>query len=170
MDSAATDPEILRLQLNRSLDLYQFYTTLLFQGIGFLVGADVILLGYGLTQRKAALLLIAAFMPLVMLVLRLEIGKNSLAIAYVALCYEDELSPGAHTLTRTLLATVYSAQYRLLEVILRETDPAQRLVRLRAAMSWRHAWKDGDVAFFGAGVVAQAGVFALGSALGMPFL
>jgi hypothetical protein len=78
------DPEVARLHLNRCTELYQFYTTLLFQGVGFLVAADVVLLGYGLTQRKSVLLLIATLMPLTMLVLRVEIGKNTLAAVAIA--------------------------------------------------------------------------------------
>jgi hypothetical protein len=164
------DPEVARLHLNRCTELYQFYTTLLFQGVGFLVAADVVLLGYGLTQRKSVLLLIATLMPLTMLILRIEVGKNTLACAYVALRWEDELSPGVETATRTMLATVYTTQYRQLENILREPDQAQRLADLRTAMSWRHAWRDNDVAFFAVAIAVQVAVFILGSVLGLPFL
>jgi hypothetical protein len=37
-------------------------------------------------------------------------------------------------------------------------------------MSWRHAWRDADVGFFGTAIVTQVAVFALGCILGLPFL
>lgn len=98
-----TDKEALRLELQEALVTFRQQTTLGVQIAGFLATADSLLLVYGFAQRQSAILLIACFTPIMLLIAYVELLKSALPIAYVAMTLEQELG-----LRGAPLATIFA--------------------------------------------------------------
>jgi hypothetical protein len=162
MEIDRTESETLRLQLEKSIERYGAITSLLMQGVGFLVAADVVLLSYGITARKSSALLVAAFMPVTILILRIGFGRSSLAPAYVALQLEDKLCPNIDTLTRTWLISQFTGVYHFLRQVLDEADEGDRMTMLRKGVPLRHSLAGFEWAFIATAIAVQIGISALG--------
>lgn len=92
VDSKSPDAESLRLELQEALITYRHHTSLVTQAFGFVIAADSALLAYGFTQKVSGILLIASFMPIVMLIAYVTIMNGALAAAYAAIRLEQKLS------------------------------------------------------------------------------
>jgi hypothetical protein len=126
----ADDRETLRIQMQQSIETIRHLTSLFVQAIGFFTASNVLLLGYGLTQRKSGAILVAALMPLAVLSAQAIIYRNAVPIGYVALRCERKLTPGEVTLAITYLRTQYNSLYvRLISIM--EMEPEAQLTALR---------------------------------------
>lgn len=86
------DAESLRLEVQEALITYRHHTSLVAQAFGFVIAADSALLAYGFAQKVSGTLLIASFMPIVMLLAYVAIMDGALAAAYAAIKLEEKLS------------------------------------------------------------------------------
>ena len=162
---------VLDFQLSNATQQYQFFFGQFIQSIGFIVAADALLLGYGFNSRASGALLLAAFTPIVMLLIRIEFGRNALVAAYVAIQLEQQLSISTDALMSTQIATRFPAAYEHLTRVISMEDPAARISAIRDGMRRRNLVKDSDtVAFLGAGII-QFGLFLFALiGLGRPLL
>lgn len=169
MAADEVERETLRLQLTKSIEMYGSMTSLLMQGVGFLVAADVVLLSYGITAKKSGPLLVAAFMPVIILILRIGFGRGSLAPAFVALQLEKRLCPGLDTLTRTWLASQYANVHEFLGRVLDEPDERERMAMLRRGMPLRHSLTGPEWAFILTAIAIQTAT-AVSALVFLPFV
>jgi phosphoglycerol transferase MdoB-like AlkP superfamily enzyme len=81
------------------------------QVVGIIVAADVLLVSYGISQRVSAILLVASFTPIIILIALFVIFDHAYPIIIVVMRIEDRLSLGeyslANTYTRMRLAPMY---------------------------------------------------------------
>lgn len=113
------------------------------QMCGFLIAANAVLLGYGLSQRHAGFLLVASAFPLLVILLATSIVRHGFPMVYVALRAERHLAPGVDTLCSTYLAVHAPRLLRKLEPILDDQDPmpvVRRLVSARNVFGYRSPW------------------------------
>ena len=84
-------PESLRLELQEALTTLRHLTTLITQVAAFVATADSLLLAYGFSQKIGGIFLIAATMPVIMLISFSVIANTVRPIIYVTLTLEREL-------------------------------------------------------------------------------
>jgi hypothetical protein len=162
---------VLDLQLSSAIQQYQFFFGQLIQSIGFLVAADALLLGYGINSHASGALLLATLMPLFMLLVRIEFGRNALVAAYVAIQLERQLGISADTLMSTQIAARFPTAYAHLTKIINIEDPAVRISAIRDGMRRRNAVKDSDTVVFLGAATIQFGLFLFALiGLGRPLL
>jgi len=90
-DPVNPESESLRFELQQAIGTFQTQMSLLIQMAGFFIAADSALLAYGLTQRRAGILLLASFMPAIMLGIYIELRNSSIPVIYVAITLERKL-------------------------------------------------------------------------------
>jgi len=151
-----TDAE---LQLSSAVQQYQFFVGLLIQGIGFLLAADAVLLGYSFNGRTSGAILLAALMPLLMLIARIEFGRQGLVAAYVAIQLEHRLDINADTLISTQVAARYPRVYHDLLEISRIGSQDERIRAVRKCMKPRYVMRDSDTVVFISAALVQMGLF-----------
>jgi hypothetical protein len=83
--------EVLRLQLQQTIDWMRQLVGFLVQASGFFLAADALLLGYGITQKKAVFLLLAGFSVAGILVTGWLFARASIPANYVAIHLERRL-------------------------------------------------------------------------------
>jgi hypothetical protein len=147
------------VQLSSAIQQYQFWAGQLVQSLGFLVAADAVLLGYGINGRTSGAILLAALIPLAMLVVRLEFGRQGLVAAYVAIELERRLDTDADSLISMQVATRYPRAYRALLEILRIENQDERVKALRKGMKPRNVMRDSDTIVFIVTALAQVALF-----------
>jgi len=111
MSNTTPGRDALLLEFQEGISSFRHITTLIMQMLGILVAADAVLISYGISQRESAILLVASFIPIVILVGMLALYSHALPIAVVVMRLEDELSLGerafAATYVRMRLAPIY---------------------------------------------------------------
>jgi hypothetical protein len=134
------DNEALRMELQEAIVTFREQITLLVQIAGFLVAADAALLGYGFAQGQSVILLIASFIPAILVVIAMIFVNATLPVIYVAMTLEQELG-----LRKAPLATIFAMRMflgispeavNLNEANLRDSiisAPSTRLLKMRAA-------------------------------------
>lgn len=90
--STGPDAESLRLELQQAIITIRQQYSLLTQIFGIIATADSILLAYGFTQRISSVILIASFMPIIMLISSVVIGSQTVPIIYVGVTLEQRLN------------------------------------------------------------------------------
>jgi len=88
----SSDAESRRLELREAISAFHSQLAMLVQSLGIVITADVLLLAYGFTQRRSAILLLASLLPIAMLVMFLETMTILVPISYVAIKLERSLS------------------------------------------------------------------------------
>jgi hypothetical protein len=117
--------------MQQSIETIRHLTSLLVQAIGFFTASDVLLLGYGLTQRKSGAILLAAMMPLAVVSAYAIIYRNAVPVGYVAMRCERKLAPRDVTLATTYLRIQHSSLCERFVSIM-EMEPAAQLTSLGA--------------------------------------
>jgi len=151
-----TDVEV---QLSSAVQQYQFWAGQLIQSLGFLVAADAVLLGYGINGRTSGAILLAALMPLAMLLVRIELGRQALVAAYVAIQLECRLDTNADSLVSMQVATRYPRAYRAVLEILKIENQNERINVLRKGMKPRNVVRDSDTVVFTSAALVQIALF-----------
>jgi hypothetical protein len=147
------------LQLASAIQQYQFFVGQFFQSLGFLIAADALLLGYGVNSRTSGAILLASFMPIAMLLVRIELGRQALVAAYVAILIEQQLGLSTDTLISTQIAARYPAAYKGLLTIIHMEGRDNRLEAIQKGMRRRNAIKDSDTLVFLVAALIQLGLF-----------
>jgi hypothetical protein len=136
-DAEAASNEALRLQMQQAMELARQLLGSIVQITGFFITADILLLGYGVSQKKSGPLLFACLTVLGIFV-SLWRGLSSIApAAYVALYMERLLLPNHVTLIASLLRIIYPAIYDRLDAALGIHDIQEREQEIRRAVSFR---------------------------------
>jgi len=91
-DVESPDTESLRLELKEAITGFNAQLSLIAQSLGFMIAADVVLLGYGFAQRRSAILLLASLMPVIMFAVLIDLMTSIIPISYVAIRLEKKLS------------------------------------------------------------------------------
>jgi hypothetical protein len=91
-DAESPSPESLRLELQEAITTFRHQWAQLLQGLGILVSADAILLGYGFAQKLSSVLLVASLMPLAALSGYITSMTALVPVCYVAIRLEEKLS------------------------------------------------------------------------------
>ncbi|MFE9694460.1 hypothetical protein [Micromonospora sp. NPDC005806] len=155
--------DVIGLQLQQSYESIRFVFGLAVQGVGILVAADSVLLGYGLAQRQAEFLLAAAIMPiLIVLVGRVTI-TNAVPLAYVALRLERQSGDAdTPTLGATYLRSKSPQLLHLLEEHLaaEHANEAPNLARDPLGHRW-YRWHTMPNVILVVGSLAQVGIFVV---------
>lgn len=149
----------VEVQLSSAIQHYQFWAGQLVQSLGFLVAADALLLGYSINGRTSGAILLAALMPLIMLVVRIEFGRQGLVAAYVAIHLERQLDTNADSLISTQVATRYPRAYHALLEIFKIENQDERVTALRKGMKRRNVMRDSDTIVFIIAALAQVALF-----------
>jgi len=131
------DDETIRAQMQHGYEALRSLAALAIQMCGFLIAANAVLLGYGLSQRHGGFLLVASVFPLLVLVLGALVVKNGFPMVYVALRAERHLAPDADTLCTTYLALRVPGLLARINAILDAGDP-DAVASMRSLMSPRH--------------------------------
>jgi hypothetical protein len=156
------EDEALRAQMQHGYEALRSLAALAIQMCGFLIAADSVLLGYGLSQRHAGFLFVASVFPLVVLVLSAMIIAHGFPMVYVALRAERRLAPDVDTLCNTYLAIRAPSLLRKINELLDagESDPLpgmRRLVSFRRLIRFRSA----GTIILGAAWLSQLALFAI---------
>lgn len=134
------ESEIIRAQLQHSYEGLRSLSALGIQMCGFIVAADTLLLGYGLSQRQGAFLILASAMPLIMALVGAMVIINGFPMVYVALRAEQRLGTDVDTLVTTFLKIraprLLEKITGVLKVAAGEAD-VRRLVTLRNFIDFR---------------------------------
>jgi len=136
-DPEAASNEALRLQMEQAMELARQLLGGLVQVSGFFITADIVLLGYGISQKKSGPLLFAC---LTVLGIFLSLWRGFVFIvpsAYVAMYAERLLLPNHVTLVASLLRLMYPATYDRLDTALNISDIQEREQEIRRAVSFR---------------------------------
>lgn len=136
------DDETIRAQMQHGYEALRSLAALAIQTCGFLIAANSVLLGYGLSQRHAGFLLVASVFPLLVMLLAAIIVMHGFPMVYVALRAERHLAPDADTLCSTYLALRAPRLLHRLNAILDAGDPdpvpnVRRLVSARNVFDFR---------------------------------
>lgn len=75
-DAGQPDTESLRLELKEAIAAFNAQLSLIAQSLGFLIAADVVLLGYGFAQRRSAIFLLACLLPVIMLIVLIDLAAR----------------------------------------------------------------------------------------------
>jgi hypothetical protein len=102
-DGSQEDVDTTRAQLQYSYEALRALAAIGIQVGGFLVTADALLLGYGLSQKHAGFLLLASALPLLLMLLAAFVVAHGLPMVYVAIRAERTLAPSGGTLCSTYL-------------------------------------------------------------------
>jgi hypothetical protein len=91
-DIESPDNESLRLELKEAITGFNAQISLIAQSLGFLIAADVLLLGYGFAQRRGVILLLASLLPIAMFAVLVDLMTSMIPMSYVAINLERRLS------------------------------------------------------------------------------
>jgi hypothetical protein len=109
---AAFELEFAKLQLQQSIDTYRTQMTLLVQVCTVLVIANCTIVGFALTNKLPAVLIVSAIFPLLLGYVIETVGRLSVPILYTALNVEDRYGvSGFDGLASTFLAFTSSVDY-----------------------------------------------------------
>lgn len=137
VDAEPASNEALRLQMQQAMELARQLLGSIVQSAGFFITGDILLLGYGVSQKKSGPLLFAC-LTVIGVFVSVWRGLNSIApVAYVALSAERLLLPDHPTLFASLLRIKYSTIYDRLDAALSIPDIQQREQEIRRAVSFR---------------------------------
>ena len=105
------------------------YMTLTTQSLGFFIAADALLIAYGLSQRKASIILMAALTVIGMSVALWRGAESMLPAACVAMRAERVLLPGQVTLVNTYIGLRLRAEREKLDAALDKNERLQESYR-----------------------------------------
>ena len=80
------------MELKEAITGFNAQISLIAQSLGFLIAADVILLGYGFAQRRSVILLLASLIPIAMFAVLVDLMTSMIPMSYVAINIERRLS------------------------------------------------------------------------------
>jgi hypothetical protein len=103
----APDNESLRLELQEALATYRHWVSQLTQIVGFFIAAEVILVSYGFSQRLAGVLLIASFIPMLILIMYMIVGSIAAPLVGLVLRIERALLLKKDSLGATYVRTYF---------------------------------------------------------------
>lgn len=95
----------MRLELQEAIITFRHQTTLATQIAGFIAAADSVLLAYGFAQKESGILLIASFLPIILLIAYQEIFLSTVPVVCVAITLEKRLRLRGDALARTFART-----------------------------------------------------------------
>jgi hypothetical protein len=136
-DAGAASNEALRLQMEQAMELVRHMLGIIVQAVGFFITANVLLIGYGVSQKKSGVLLLASFTVLGIIV-SVVICLNSIGPAvYVAMYVERLLLPNHITVSASSLRIKWPSIYNRVDAALSIQDIQQREQEIRRAFSAR---------------------------------
>jgi hypothetical protein len=155
--------DAVRAQMQHSYEALRSLATLAIQMFGFIIAADSLLLGYGLSQRQAGFLLIASAMPQLILLLAAMVIAHGFPMVYVALRAERRLAPNTDTLCSTYLTMRAPGLLRMINQHLDAEDSADRMSELRRLASARRFidFRSTGTVVLGVGWISQVVLFVL---------
>jgi len=106
-EASAPDRDALRIELQEALGSVRHWQMVGVQAAGFILTADIVLIGYGFTQKHAGMFLLASTLPVILLAVHIiGISSSTNQIALV-IRIEDEL----HIRETQSLARIYARNY-----------------------------------------------------------
>jgi hypothetical protein len=125
----------LHLQLQQSLETFRYAYNLLTQFAGFLIAADALLIGYGLSQRISSVFLFGALIPAAIGLAMSQFVLHVLPIWYVGMLTESRLEMSNDGLVGLYVRTHYAEVAALIDKELKEQGRHPAL--LEKSVSWR---------------------------------
>ncbi len=171
MDMESHPKTDIELQLNSAIQQYQFFTGQLVQSVGFLIAANAVLLGYGINGHTSGAILLAALMPLLMLLMRIGFSTRAVVAAYVAIQLEQQLNINADPLMSMQIASAFPQIYRrLLEIVNMQSQEA-RIEAMRKYIRRRYYLKGAGNGVYLSASLVQIGLFLFATiGLSRPFI
>jgi hypothetical protein len=115
---STSDRDALRLELQEALGSVRHWQVLGIQATGFVVAGNVVLIGYGFTQKQAGMFLIGSTLPLITLALYMITVSAVFSLVDLSIRIED----GLHIHKTHSLARTYARNY------LRLTEPQLEVI------------------------------------------
>lgn len=151
-------------QMQQAITSAQHFITLLVQGWAALIATDAVLLGYGVSQRQAWVLLVSAMIPSAMVYVSVAIFKQCLPLAVVGLRMEHALLPSGDGIVSLYLQGRMPSIYRDILALAEIEDDSARAEAL-AKYGRRRIWLPPNPglgpAIVGFAVLGQLVFFAL---------
>ena len=136
-DAEAASNEALRFQMEQAMELVRQMLGISVQAVGFFVAANALLIGYGVSQKKSGVLLLAS-LTTIGIIVSVVICLNSIGPAvYVTLYTERLLLPNHITVSASSLRIKWPAIYNRMDAALNIQDIQQREQEIRRAFSAR---------------------------------
>lgn len=102
-----------------------------FQAAGFIVAGNVVLIGYGFTQKQAGMFLLGSVLPVILLAVYMITVSNAAGLIVLSTRIEDELHIGeVHSLARTYARSNLRLTGPQLEAIAAQ-EPSNRNLSLK---------------------------------------
>jgi hypothetical protein len=122
-----------QLQMTQAIETFRAQLSLLIQILTVLVISDVTILGFAFSSQISGVILVAAIVPLIMIIIVTKISRYMIPVIYTALTLEVKIGKGKPDyLVSTFLSSVVSAKFtkELYEIsLVRGYD--ERIERLR---------------------------------------
>jgi len=150
------DAESLRLELQEAMVTFRHWTSQTTQAAGFIATADVVLLTYGFTQKKAIVLLLASALPIIVLQIYVQTLNAAASLIRFALNVERKLLIREDSLAATYVRLHLRPLASKLAVIENINDKDLRNLDLN--LSWRWFRKRVPTTLCAASI-AQLGLF-----------
>ena len=106
-EASAPDRDALRIELQEALGSVRHWQMVGVQAAGFILAANIVLIGYGFTQKHAGMFLLASTLPVILLgvhIIGISSSTNQIALAILI---ENEL----HIRETQSLARIYARNY-----------------------------------------------------------
>jgi hypothetical protein len=155
--SEAPDKESLRLELQEAIETYRHLFSQLTQIAGFIATADVVLLSYGFSQKLAAILLLASFGPIYILVIYLLIGSFLARLTNLILKLERRLLIRKESIGATYMRSYFRYASHPLSGRIEDLSD-EEVLHLRP--KWDSLWAPIPIILYVVSAL-QAGVFVL---------
>jgi hypothetical protein len=106
-EASAPHRDALLVELQEALGSVRHWQMLGIQTAGFIIAANIVLIGYGLSQKEAGMFLLGSVLPLTLLAVHIAGISSSTNQIALAIRIEDEL----HIHERHSLARIYARNY-----------------------------------------------------------
>jgi hypothetical protein len=127
---ATSDPDALRLELQEALGSVRHWQMMSVQATGFIVAGNVVLIGYGFTQKQAGMFLLGSVLPVILLALFIITVSAEAGLIVLSLRIEQELHiRKKHSLARTYARSYLRLTGPQLEVIAAQEPRDRNLTR-----------------------------------------
>jgi hypothetical protein len=98
---SSPDPDALRLELQEAIVTVRHWQTLGFQATGFIIAGNVVLLGYGFSQKQAGIFLLGSAVPMILLFVYLLTFSAAVRTIMLVIKLERDLEIRSHSLGAT---------------------------------------------------------------------
>ena len=125
-----SDRDALRLELQEALGTVRHWQMINIQATGFIVAGNIVLIGYGFTQKQAGMFLLGSVLPVILLALFIITVPAEAGLIVLTLRIEQELHiHKTHSLARTYARIYLRLTGPQLEVIAAQELQDRNLTR-----------------------------------------